>query len=390
MKRVLVTGGSIGDVPIIKSLKSAGHFVVTSGNVPADVGHNFSDIYDQCNYTDVKGLISICKKRRIDALVPSSHDLAAIAASYVAAEMHFPGFDTPGTSSIIHNKALLRDSLRESNCSFPEFFGIRSLKELEPAISSLGFPVIIKPVDLTGGNGISVCHNFMEAEFAFLRAFNLSPSNYVIVESFLSGTYHGITCILEGGRVVFSFADDEYYLYDQFRVSATSSPSSLSNGEISNAISQVESLSRYLSLCDGLLHTQVLKNKTGIFLIEVCRRTPGDLYPNFVELSTGVDYSQLISKYFLNTMDNYGSMPVDHEGLPSLRVMVMSKKRGVYKGIDGLTIFPPLTSCLWRRNGDFIDEPRKWTAGVLFYSDKNGFDLDLITKIHERVTVTVV
>ena len=154
MKRVLVTGGSIGDVPIIKSLKSAGHFVVTSGNVPADVGHNFSDIYDQCNYTDVKGLISICKKRRIDALVPSSHDLAAIAASYVAAEMHFPGFDTPDTSSIIHNKALLRDSLRESNCSFPEFFGIRSLKELEPAISSLGFPVIIKPVDLTGGNGI--------------------------------------------------------------------------------------------------------------------------------------------------------------------------------------------------------------------------------------------
>ncbi len=389
MKRVLVTGGSLGDLPIIKSLKSSGHFVVTSGNAPKDVGHQYSDLYDKCDYTDVEGLIAICKRRQIDALIPSAHDLAAVAGSRVANQMLFSGFDKPDTSDILHNKTLLRNSLRESKCLVPQYAGIRSLKELEKATSSIGFPVIIKPVDLTGGNGISVCNSPMEAEFAFLRAFNISPSNSVIIESFLKGTYHGITCIVEDQRVVFSFADDEFYLYDQFRVSATLSPTTLSKSEISNAISQIESLSKYLSLCDGLLHAQVLRNQTGVYIIEICRRTPGDLYPIFVEQSTGCDYSSMITNYFLGIPINNEFLQSRQSISPTLRIMVMPKKRGVFRGIRGLSQFPPSDSFLWRKSGEFIEEPRKWTAGILFFSNKDGFDQNLVSSIHNQISVEV-
>jgi biotin carboxylase len=389
MKRVLVTGGSLGDVPIIKSLKNDGHFVVTSGNTPNDIGHKFSDLYDQCDYTDAGGLLALCNRRKIDFVIPSAHDLAAVAASEVASEMQLPGFDTPRTSRIIHDKVLLRDSIRDSGCLFPEYFGIRSLIELERATLSLGFPVIIKPVDLTGGNGISICHNEAEAEFAFLRAFNISPSNSVIIESYLEGTYHGITCIIENGKVIFSFADNEYYLYDKFRVSATSSPSSLSKFEIYDAVSQIESLSKHLSLCDGLLHAQVLRNETGIYIIEVCRRTPGDFYPKFVEQSTGLDYSSIIAHYFLGSVLKNELKVITEPIIPTLRIMIMPTKRGVFRCIDGLSSYKPSMHFLWRKKGEFIDEPRKWTAGILIFSKDDGFDEDSISKIRDAIKVIV-
>lgn len=207
---VLVTGGSLGDVPVIQFLKLNGFRVVTSGNIPSDVGHQYGDEFISCDYTDVLGLVELCKKIKAVAIISSSHDLAAIAASKVADILGLPGYDHPKVSELIHNKDQLRNALHASGIQQPQYWIMSSERNLD-LLETTDFPLIVKPVDLTGGNGISVCLDLYELKRSFLKAQEISPSGKVIIESFLKGTYHGVTSIIENGNVMWSFCDNEFF-----------------------------------------------------------------------------------------------------------------------------------------------------------------------------------
>ena len=199
--KVLVTGGAVGDLPVIRELKRKGHFVITSGSDIRGIGHAESDAYRPCDYTNVEGLVRLSIDERVDAIIPSAHDLAAIAAARVAKLLNFPGYDSPEISEMIHNKNSLRFSLKECGIPQPNFKVISSECDLEQS-RELQFPVIVKPVDLTGGNGISICEDFDSVRRAFLYARNLSKVQKVIIEEFIVGTYHGFTTMVSKGKVV--------------------------------------------------------------------------------------------------------------------------------------------------------------------------------------------
>ena len=49
---------------------------------------------------------------------------------------------------------------------------------------------------------------------------------------------------------------------------------------------------------DGLLHLQfIVDENDDFFFIDVCRRAPGDLYIQFVEEATGINYPEMIVRY---------------------------------------------------------------------------------------------
>jgi biotin carboxylase len=387
--KVLVTGGSVGDVPVIESLVSSNHYVLTSGNLEGDPGHKFSHEYHKCDYTDVDGLINICLSESVEAIVPSSHDLAAVAASKVASRLGLPGHDAVDISLRIHNKDLLRRAMRAADCEIPAFFDCNNLETLRTKNPSLTYPVIVKPVDLTGGNGISVCNDSYGIERAFERAQSESLSKNVIVEEFLSGTYHGLSTLIKNQKVIFSFFDDEFYFFDQFRVSATSYPSSLTEDEKHSGVEQLERLAAHLRLEDGLLHSQILRTESKLVIIEVCRRTPGDLYPTFVSISTGVDYAAMITQSFLGEKSNIAHHLENDPKHGVLRLMLMPKKRGTFTEIVG-GIPPEFHSkFLWRKSGEFVMNPRKWTAGIYFFTSKSTFSCSKIEEILDSYQVVI-
>jgi hypothetical protein len=78
-------------------------------------------------------------------------------------------------------------------------------------------------------------------------------------------------------------------------VGAASFPTELSLEVQSRVKNSVQSLVDELRLVDGLLHLQFMVDaKQEFFFIDVCRRSPGDLYIRFVEISTGIPYPEII------------------------------------------------------------------------------------------------
>ena len=205
----------------------------------------------------VLGLVELCKKIKAVAIISSSHDLAAIAASKVADILGLPGYDHPKVSELIHNKDQLRNALHASGTQQPQYWIMSSERNFD-LLETTDFPLIVKPVDLTGGNGISVCLDLYELKRSFLKAQEISPSGKVIIESFLKGTYHGVTSIIENGNVMWSFCDNEFFLYDRFRVSATTYPSSLTREQVKSIEESLSKFATFYRLVDGLLHAQIL------------------------------------------------------------------------------------------------------------------------------------
>lgn len=387
--KVLVTGGSIGDFPIIEYLKDAGHYVITSGNLPNDISHSNADEYIPADYTDDEYLAQICVEKSIEALIPSSHDLAAISAAKVAQKLNLPGYDSPEISEMIHTKNTLRDSMKKIGLKVPQYIYSSSEFEIREKMKELKFPVIVKPVDLTGGNGVSICNSPTDLIKAFEVAFEKSPSKKVIVEQFLVGSYHGLTTILNKGKVEFYFVDNEQYRYGNFRVSSTTHPSSLSSEKVSDVLREIEAFVHNYQLVDGILHTQLVNTKDGVYILEICRRTPGDLYPFFVKLSTGVNYSELISYPFLGYPIEKAAIQKVNSFRNVVRLMVLPDKRGTFAGFSNNFSESPIYKFFPRTKGDFISSPTKTTVAILFYGSDTVDYSNSLDNIYSEIKVII-
>lgn len=297
-KKLLIAGGGYADIPLINAAKKLGFYVVTSGNRQSDLGHLHSDEYYAADFSDPEAILHAAKKHNVDAICPCANDFSAIAAAYAAEKLGLPGHDSYKTSLIIHHKDLYRDFAIKKNIPTPFAKGYHSLDQALQDIDSFLFPLIIKPVDLTGGKGIRRVDSKEETVNALKNAFSISKSKRVVVEEFLDGTRHGFTSLIQDGRVIFNFTDDEYYYLNQYMVAGTTCPSSAPETAISSLTEQTELIAELLQLRAGIFHIQFIMNQGKPYIIEICRRPPGDLYVQFVKYATGIDYPLHIIESF--------------------------------------------------------------------------------------------
>ena len=284
---------------MIKAAKNMGFKVISSGNQPMDLGHQFADQFVSCDYSKSDRLLNIAKSHKIDAICPSCNDFSAISCSVVAEKLGLPGHDTPENCLILHHKDKWRKFATENDIDQPKWVTCESLKQLESRCLLLNFPLMVKPVDLTGGKGISLVNNLHEAKDAYKKALTLTKCKKVIIEEFIIGTNHGLSTIIKNEKVAFFFADDETYSHSPFAVTGASYPSSCPKDSIQLIIQDCEKIARLLQLKDGILHIQFLnRSNNKPTIIEICRRPPGDLYVDLVKYATSMPYAESIVQGF--------------------------------------------------------------------------------------------
>lgn len=293
-KKLLIAGGGYADIPLIQAAQALGFYVITSGNREEDLGHSYADECCLADFSDKGAMLKLSKALGIDAICASCNDFSALSAAYVAEQMGLPGHDTYDTARIIHHKDLYRSFALENGIPSPHALGFDSVEAALGALEQFKFPVIIKPVDLTGGKGISTVMHVDDARIALEGAFMRSRAKRVVVEEFIEGSRHGLSTFIRDGQVVFHFNDNEHYYVNPYLVSAASVPANTSFDVAEKLCESAEKIVSLLHLKNGIFHIQYILRGDEPVIIEICRRAPGDLYTRFVQLSTGVDYPSFI------------------------------------------------------------------------------------------------
>ena len=91
MKRLLMLGGAMQQIPIIRMAKDMGHYVITCDYLPENPGHKLADEYYDISTTDLDGVLELAKGLDLDGIIAYASDPAAPTAAYVAEKLGLPG-----------------------------------------------------------------------------------------------------------------------------------------------------------------------------------------------------------------------------------------------------------------------------------------------------------
>jgi biotin carboxylase len=296
MKRLLVLNGSHSDVPLIAAGKRLGFHVITTGNDPSLVGHRYADEYHCADFSDKRAILELSRKLKIDAVCSCANDFGAITAAYVAEEMGLPGHDPHEVALTLHQKHRFKAFALSNKISTPYAASYFSPEEACAGLDKLRFPLIVKPVDLTGGKGVTKASTKAEYPKAIRHAFSSSRMNQFLVEEFIQGTCHSLTTFVLDRKIVFCFSDNEYSYVNPYHVTTSAAPATGIEMVIRQLKQEAERMIDLLSLSDGIFHMQYIQAGSRAWIIEVTRRCSGDFYPYPVKYATGVDWAEWIVK----------------------------------------------------------------------------------------------
>ena len=292
---MLLLGGSHAEIPLIKAAQEMGWFVITTGNAREGLGHPYADKNVFADFSDKEAMLELARAEGVSAVCSGCNDFALLSTVYVCEKLGLPGHDSFATSLEIHHKDKYRALATRLGIPTPQAITVRNEQEFETAISTLTFPIIVKPVDLTGGKGIHRAANAEEARAAYKDATSRTREDHVVVEEFVIGTNHGFSAMLVKGKVAFAFSDNEQYFVNKYLVSGANTPSTTAVEGLAKLREYSERIASELNLVNGILHIQYIERADGTpVIIEICRRPPGDLYIKFVKYATGVDYPKFI------------------------------------------------------------------------------------------------
>ena len=355
MKKLLVLNGSHSDVPLIEAGKKLGFYVVTTGNDSSLIGHTYSDEYHKADFSDKQEVLCLAKRLNIDAICSCANDFGAITASYVAEKMGLPGHDSYETTLTLHHKHRFKQFALANNISTPFARNFSSAEEGEAELFKFKFPLLIKPVDLTGGKGVTKITSIDEYAKAVEYALSTSRTNLFLIEEFIQGTYHSFTTFVLDGKIAFFFSDNEYSFLNPYLVTTSAAPATDIEKVCSQLIEESERIIELLSLCNGVFHIQYILNEEKAWIIEITRRCSGDFYPYPVNYAPGLDWAQWIVKAE-SGMDCGDFQRLEQQGFFG-RHCIMSRRNGIIKRviIDSLIATNIIAEFNILKIGDFID-----------------------------------
>jgi len=365
-KKLLIAGGGYADIPLILAAKNLGFYVITSGNRAGDLGHHYSD---QCcleDFSNKAAMLELAQSLEIDAICASCNDFSALTAAYVAEKLQLPGHDSYETALLIHHKDRYREFAQKNGIPSPRAESFDSIEDALDRLEHFQFPVIVKPVDLTGGKGVSKITSIETAREKLVAAFQVSRAKKLVVEEFIEGSRHGLSTFIRDGQVVFFFNDNEHYYLNPYLVSAASTPADVSHETATVLCKTAEKIAALLNLKTGIFHIQYILRQREPVIIEICRRAPGDLYIQFVQHAAGIDYPSFIVRASAG-MNCDNLVQAEPQGYFT-RHCVMPSRNGIVTDV----IFAPsvqpniINQLMWWKPGEQVTDFLVHKLGIVF------------------------
>ena len=360
---------SHNDLGLLAALTKLGCEIVVTGNVAHQPGERYADRYIPADYSDKERILAIARAENIDGIVPCCNDFGVYTAAYVAEQLGLPGYDRYETTLAVNNKDRFKALAKELGILTPPTAMFDDPAAAETyAQASAPYPLIVKPVDCSAGNGIHRADTPEEAVPFLRQAFAASRAGRIVIEPFLTGTQHGFCTYLIDQKVVAVCSNNEYSFENPYRVEIDTFPSDTFGAAKSLLIEEIERIARHLHLVDGIFHLQYIFSDGKPYIIECMRRVLGNMYHVPGNRLTNLDWEYWEARARLGLPLAAFPRGTVQEGNFAYKV-VLAPRDGVIARIR----FPEehakhIFDAFWlRRPGDAVERHLSQPVGILFY-----------------------
>jgi biotin carboxylase len=235
------------------------------------------------------------RKSRFDGVL-SICDYYLDTAAEVADALGLPG-PTPASMRVARQKHLMREACRRAGVACPRFLAGHHVGEARDFAEEVGYPVVVKAVDLCASEQVFAVREPGELEQAFQRIVG-APTNIrgqqrprvVLVEEFLRGEEFSVeTSSFRGETAVIGVTDKSLTGHPSFIESGVMHPAAIPEATRDAMVAHVREVLTAVGYCHGLTHTEVKLTPDGPRVVEINTRMGGSYLFEAIELVTGVD-----------------------------------------------------------------------------------------------------
>lgn len=307
MKKIMILGASILQLPAIKKAKEMGLQVIVADMDENAIGFQEEGIICEVISTiDSEKILEAAKKYNIDGIMTLASDMPMRSVAIVAKEMGLVGISEK-TALNATNKAEMRQCLKECGVPIPQFFCVSSREEYEKAIEyfrKAQLKCIVKPADNSGSRGVDLLSDLSDEELiskVYEYSKSYSRGGDIVVEEYMEGPEVSVeTLSVDGECHIIQITDKLTTGAPYFVEMGHSEPSELPE-DVKIKISEVASTAvKAIGITNGPSHTEIKVTKDGPKIVELGARLGGDnITTHLVPLSTGVDMVECCIKIAL-------------------------------------------------------------------------------------------
>lgn len=330
MKKLMILGAGIYQVPLIKAAKEMGLYTIAvsiPGNYP---GFAYADKVYYENTVDYEKVLAIAKEEKIDGILTAGTDVAVITIGKVCDELHLTGlsFDAARNAS---NKLLMKEQYEAAGVRTARFRKI-SLDEsnLEEKLEGLNFPLIFKAVDTSGSRGIMRVDSADEFEAARANAAKYTRLDYYIVEEFIEGEEFGAQAFIKNHELQFILPHGDYVFHGDTGVPVGHfAPYDLGDAITEDAKKQLTNAAIAMGLDNCAINADFILSGDKVYVLELGGRSGATCLAELVSIYYGYNYYEKMIRAALGEEVSFES----NEAVPNASKLLMSDKNGVIQSI---------------------------------------------------------
>ena len=332
MKKFMILGASVYQVPLIRTAKRMGlHTIVASikGDYPG-----FSEADEVCyiNTTDKEAILDVCRKNNVCGICTSGTDVAVATIGYVNEQMGLAGVSEEAAENAC-DKYAMKKAFKKGGVAASEFIKANTLQEAYDAANKIGYPVVVKCVDSSGSRGINVVDDESGLEEAYNEAVSYSRKDYVLIEEKLGGVEIGVDGMVQDGEIILIAPHHKYtYKYSGATMPAGHSFPYYCDDKVQKEIEKQTTLAvRALGLDNCAFNSDVFVDGEDVYIIEMGGRAGATGIPELISIHYDFDfYEEMIE----NSLGHKVNLNLDHEKTKCMSRLLMSPIDGTITAID--------------------------------------------------------
>lgn len=264
------------------------------GSRGADQIASLATIVD-CESNDAGAVAEALAGRGVDAVLSAGEYHVDIAAE-VAERLGVPGLPRDAGRAARHKGHAMR-RFAAANVPVPRYAVVGSIAQADQAARTVGYPLVVKPVDGTASVGVRLCETPAQV-LAHVGALLHRQRNArsqrcigeVLLVEYVPGPEVSVETISWGGRTtVFGITAKRVGPLPYFVEVSHTFPAAMAAPDAERCAAVTRSALAAIGLTHGAAHTELKVRPGGPVVIEVNARPAGDHITELMRLATGVN-----------------------------------------------------------------------------------------------------
>lgn len=289
---------------------------------------------------DTQNLISELRPYSFDGVITVC-DYYIETVREVAQALNLP-CPFPNEVKTVRHKHLMRQALDRAEIANPAYRLAHSWTEVEEAAAAIGYPLVLKPVDLASSAFVSLIRNGTELHHAY-QALENFPLNFrdqsrdrtYLLEAYMSGEEVSVESVSHDGEItVIGITDKSITGTPYFIENGHMFPARLSDETSSAVTAYVVDALKAAGFDHGIAHTEVKLTADGPRIVEINPRTAGNYIVELIHRVTDID---LLRTFVDLSLGRKPELAPKDRGIQSSAVMfLVPSHSGIVSDIHGV------------------------------------------------------